>query len=148
MTSPIIPDFILKMFEKEVTKINLLIIEKICNHYELDIHDVKQQLSNDLNINFDIINDNIEQIKVVKKHNSKPDTDNIDKTSLCIARVFIQSDLKVIECSRHKVDGNEFCKLHLKLHQSNTLKYGTINDKKPDEISTAKLNRKNKRNIY
>ena len=69
MTSPIIPDFILKMFEKEVTKINLLIIEKICNHYELDIHDVKQQLSNDLNINFDIINDNIEQIKVVKKHN-------------------------------------------------------------------------------
>lgn len=148
MTSPIIPDFILKMFEQEVTKINIIIVDKICDLYDLDIDEVKQQLSDELDMNFNVINDNIEQIKVIKKHNAKPDASTLDKSTLCIARVFIQSELKVKQCSRHKLDGQNFCKLHLKLHQNNTLKYGTIHDQKPDEISTEKLNRKVKRNIY
>lgn len=148
MTSPIVPDFILKLFEKEVSKINLIIVEKICELYKLDIDDVKTKIKKELNINFDVISDEIEEIKIVKKHKPKQEVSENNNTDLCIARIFLSSQLKVKQCSRHKLDGQEFCTLHHKLNQENKLKYGTIKEKKPDEISTEKLKRKVKRNIY
>jgi hypothetical protein len=157
------------MFEREITKINSIIIHKICQRYNLDEEEVKQTLSNDLQINFNIIHEDIEQIKIIKKHQPKQSaTTNIGQSSQtkmehddnkvvddaptkdtqCEARVFIASDLIVKQCSRPKLEGHKLCKLHQRLHEEGKLKYGTIHEDKPACISTAKLNQKVRRKIY
>jgi hypothetical protein len=62
------------MFEREIIKINSVIVHKICQEYHLDEEEVKQKLANDLAINFNIIHEDIEQIKIVKKHKPKSQT--------------------------------------------------------------------------
>jgi hypothetical protein len=70
MTAPLVPDFILKLFEKEVTKINLMIIEKMCAIYGIEVSEATDKMAKELKINFHIIDENIEQIKIVKKHHA------------------------------------------------------------------------------
>lgn len=145
MTCPIVPEFILKLFEKEISNIVERCVTKICDEYALEQNDVKQMLSREMNIAFDIVNENIEQIKIVKKNNKHEKGSEM----LCEARVYIASDLVVKQCSRSKLnDECRFCKTHQKQADTNTLKWGTIHDPKPDAISTAKLNAKAKRKIY
>jgi hypothetical protein len=149
MTSITIPDFVFAMFEQKVTEINLIIVNKLCSKYNINKDDAKAFLQKELNINFNIIQEDIEQIKVIKKHKKKVDDDNHQfKATVCDARVFIATDLVVKQCSRTKIDGSNFCKLHQRLHEEDKLKYGTIYDDKPDCISTEKLKMKVKRNIY
>jgi hypothetical protein len=74
MTSPIVPQFIFDMFEREIIKINSVIVHRICQEYHLDEEEVKQKLANDLAINFNIIHEDIEQIKIIKKHKPKSQT--------------------------------------------------------------------------
>lgn len=152
MTSITIPDFVFTMFEQKVTEINSIIVDKLCKKYGIDVSDAKKFLHKELNINFNIIHEDIEQIKVIKKHKKKvEDNDNHKhqgEGNICDARVFIASDLVVKQCSRTKIDGSTFCKLHQRLHEEGKLKYGTIHDAKPESISTEKLKMKVKRNIY
>jgi hypothetical protein len=137
------------MFEQKVTEINLNIVNKLCSKYNINEDDAKKFLQKELNINFNIIQEDIEQIKVIKKHKKKVDDDNQPaKATVCDARVFIATDLVVKQCSRTKIEGSNFCKLHQRLHEEDKLKYGTIYDDKPDCISTEKLKMKVKRNIY
>lgn len=174
MTCPIVPDFILKMFEQQITRVNLSLVEKMCQLYNIDINDAKKKLSKELDINFNIVGENIEQIKIIKKHqhpkktqaqqavvaqpdaassssgaskhtNNEPDDDT---PHLCEARVFIQSDLVTKRCSRLKKEGCKFCNQHQKFFDQGRLKYGTVKEEKPDEISSAKLNMMVKRKIY
>lgn len=156
MTSITIPDFVFAMFEQKVTEINLTIVNKLCAKYNINEDDAKKFLQKELNINFNIVHEDIEQIKVIKKHNkhNKHTINNVDsgnqeaQATTCDARVFIASDLVVKQCSRSKIEGSNFCKLHQRLHEENKLKYGTIHDDKPDCISTERLKMKQKRNIY
>ena len=169
MTCAVVPQFIFDMFEREITKINSVIVHKICQTYNLDEEEVKQTLSNDLKINFNIIHEDIEQIKIVKKHQpkqsallnagqsskTKTEEDVVDQhvnevtdDTQCEARVFIACDLIVKQCSRPKFDKHKLCKLHQRLHDEGKLKYGTIHDDKPACISTAKLSQKVRRKIY
>jgi hypothetical protein len=156
------------MFEREITKINSVIVHKICQTYNLDEEEVKQTLSNDLKLNFNIIHEDIEQIKIVKKHQPKQSSGQSSKTKTkedvvdddhqpekeptddtqCEARVFIAGDLIVKQCSRPKFDKHKLCKLHQRLCDEGNLKYGTIHDEKPACISTAKLSQKVRRKIY
>lgn len=160
MTSIIIPDFIFKMFTKQILDINNIIIDKLCVHYNLDKEEVHQVLKKEINMNFQLIGEDIEQIKVVKKHKKK-DTEKQKETketivssalsstsTYCDARVFIANDMIVKQCSRCKIDGSSFCKTHHDLNAKGKLKYGTIYETKPDSISTEKLNMKVKRTIY
>lgn len=152
MTSIVIPDFIFKMFTQKVLEMNNNVIDKLCEHYKIDKDDAKRFLEKELNIDFNIVNEDIEQIKIVKKHKKKEQKDDqkleTNTTSYCDARVFIQSELIVKQCSRSKLNGQSFCKTHQKQYETGTLKYGTIHQAKPDSISTEKLNMKVKRTIY
>lgn len=145
MTSVIIPEFVLQMFEKEVTKINLNIIKILCEEYHLDEDDVKQKLQDKININFNIIHEDIEQIKIVKKHEQKSKQSSEEQ---CDARVYLQNDLVVKQCSRPRLPECNLCKIHQKLKDEGKLKYGTIHDEKPECISTEKLNAKIRRKLY
>lgn len=152
MTSIVIPDFIFKMFTQKVLEINMTIIEKLCEHYKIDKNDAKQFLEKDMNIDFNLLSEDIEQVKIVKKHRKKENKDDThletNTTSYCDARVFIQNELIVKQCSRSKLVGQSFCKTHQKQYEAGNLKYGTIYETKPDSISTEKLNTKVKRTIY
>ena len=153
MTSITIPDFVLKMFTQKILDINKIIIDKLCEHYNLDKEDAYKFLEKEMKIDFKLIGEDIEQIKVVKKHKKK-ESEKTEENALaststyCDARVFIANELIVKQCSRCKLDGSSFCKIHHKLNQKGQLKYGTIHEAKPDSISTEKLNMKVKRTIY
>jgi hypothetical protein len=144
MTAVIIPDFVFKMFEQKVVEINKIIVQKLCEKYGIDLEDALQYLRSDLNINFNVVHEHIEQIKVTKKHQKK---DTIDNNTICEARVLVATDTNVKQCARKKLDGGRFCKLHQRLHEQDNLKYGTIDDAEPDDI-VKKVNMKTKRNIY
>lgn len=170
MTSVIIPDFIFQLFEKEITKINLMVVEAVCSRYNLNIEEVKTLLETDLKMNFKLLSQDIEQVKIIKKHisgasTSKAKTETTEKikpveietknknpkdgqTTFCNARVFISNELIVKQCSKSNISGCQFCKLHQRQHDEGKLKYGTINDKKPDAISTPALRLRVKRTIY
>lgn len=185
MTSVIIPSFIFQLFEKEITKINASIVDAICKKYSLDIQEVQQMLKADLNINFKIVSEDIEEVKIVKKHpvasNSKSIVSTLDvnpltsnqenqenkqnkenqqkkkqpaetpqegQNTFCDARIFIPSSLTVKQCSKNKVAGCNFCKMHQRLYEEGKLKYGTVHETKPEAISTPALNLRVKRTIY
>jgi ribosomal protein S17E len=138
MTAPIVPDFILNLFKNEIKKINISILEKFCKEFTINFDEAKIKLKDSLNIDFDLVNN--EKIKVVNKQKELPSEDR------CIARLFRKKDMEVNQCSRKKKDC-DFCKRHEKMNDENRLKYGTINDEIPEEISEKKLNKIKKKNI-
>lgn len=147
MTCAIIPDFILKMFEKEIAKVVERVVVHMCNEYSIDVEDAKSKLKDHLDINLHVVDSEIEQVKIVKKYNASSSKTE-PGANTCEARLFIQSELAVRQCSRSKLENCRFCKTHQKQFDSNTLKWGTIHDQKPDEISTAKLKQKVKKTLY
>lgn len=136
MTTPCIPDFILLLFQNEIKKINLIFLENICKEYNIDFNEAKNKFKD---INFELTN--IEQIKIVKKQKEHP------SEIRCIARVYKQKDLEVIQCTRRKGIDCNFCKRHNDMYLEKRLKYGTINDEIPIEISSSILSKKKKYSI-
>jgi hypothetical protein len=148
MTCAIVPDFVLRMFEKEIAKVIESVVMKMCDEYEIDLEDAKAKLKRDLNINLDVIDEDIEQVKIIKKHQTPSTSKGEPGVNTCEARLFIQSELMVRQCSRSKMENCKFCKTHQKQYDSNALKWGTIHDDKPEEISTAKLKQKVRKTLY
>lgn len=138
MTAPVVPDFILNLFKNEIKKINLTIIENLCKIYNIDIDEAKLKLQDSLNINFEL-NKN-EKLHFTTKQKELPTEDR------CIARLFIKKNIEITQCSRRKKDC-DFCKKHKKMNIEGRLKYGTINEEKPSEISDTKLNKIKKKSI-
>jgi len=137
MTTPIIPDFILKLFQNEINKININLLINFCKLFKVDLEDAKDKLKNELNISLDI--DKNEKIKIVKKHKEAP------KEERCCARVYRQKELEVGQCPRKHADGcGDFCKRHKKMNDEGRLKYGTISQAIPQELSATVLNKKKK----
>jgi len=138
MTTPIIPDFILDLFKDEIKKINLVLLEEMCKIYNIDIDDAKLKLQDSLNINFKLKNN--EKIKILKKRKDTPSEER------CIARLFRKSELIILQCNCKKKEG-DFCKRHLKMENERRLKYGTINDEIPEELSDENLKKIKKKSI-
>lgn len=148
MTCAIVPDFILQLFEKEIIKVVDGVVNKLCEEYSLDIQEVRERLKETLDINLHVVDSDIEQMKIVKKHQHASTSKSESSEHCCEARLFIHNELVVRQCSRGKMENSRFCKTHQKQFDSNTLKWGTIHDEKPEEISTAKLKHKVKKTLY
>jgi hypothetical protein len=138
MTAPVVPDFVLNLFKNEIKKINLIIIENLCKIYKIDIDDAKLKLEDSLNMNFEL-NKN-DKLQFTTKQKELPVEDR------CIARLFYKKQLEVTQCSRRKKNC-EFCKKHDKMNIEGRLKYGTINEEKPAEISETQLLKLKKKSI-
>lgn len=120
MTTPIVPDLILGLFQNEINKINLDLLEKVCQIYKINYQEAVERLKNELKVNLVINKD--ERIKIVK---TRPELNSNER---CIARCFKRSDLDLVQCTlRHYPDKN-FCKRHQNMFDNGTLKFGTIND--------------------
>jgi hypothetical protein len=136
------------MFTQKILDINNIIIDKLCEHYNIDKEEARTFLEKEMKMDFKLIGEDIEQIKIVKKHKKKETNASASNSTYCDARVFIANELIVKQCSRCKLDDSSFCKIHHKINQKGKLKYGTIHEAKPDSISTENLNMKVKRSIY
>jgi hypothetical protein len=140
MTTPLVPDFILQLFQDEVHKINSVVVQKMCTIYKIDYEDAVAKLADEAAIKLTLSNN--QKIKLVKKQKEA------DPKHRCQARVFRKKDLEVLQCTRKTpAEGACFCKRHQKMHDEGRLKYGTINDVKPDEISTPALVKKKKHTL-
>ena len=120
MTTPVVPDFILGLFQNEINKINTELLQKVCKIYEIDFEDVTKKLKDEFKVNLVLNKD--ERVKIVK---TRPELQPCDR---CIARLFKRSDLDLVQCTLRHYPDQSFCKRHQIMHDNGTLKYGTIND--------------------
>lgn len=134
MTSPIIPGEILNLFQSEVNKIVEKAVKKICDEYDIDFEEAKELVDIKLT-------PNIENLHITKKRQP-----NISKEDRCLARQIRPFGVK--QCDLRKKDGQDFCKIHQKCHDNNTLKYGKIDDPLPIDLDDYFLKFKNKNKIY
>lgn len=138
MTTPLIPDFVLSLFQNEIIRINSDLLKKTCDIYNIDFEDAKNKLKKELHITFQIKQN--EKIAIVKKQKI------VEPAERCIARVFRKKDIEVLQCTRRKKDC-DFCKRHETMFNEKRLKYGTIHEEIPHEISPTVLNKIKKNKI-
>lgn len=143
MTAAVLPDFVLRLLEVEISKVNMVFLEKIADKYNLDKAEILQMMKESMTVA--LLPSDEEKIKIISKRVTKMR----DPSERCIAVTFNKNEIEVKQCSRRFLDGFDFCKTHLKLFQEKRLKYGTIRDnEKPKEIAPAALKKVVKRNIY
>lgn len=121
MTTPTIPGFIGDLFKKEIYKIQLDTVDRICQVYNLDKQEVLKRIQiTDIKVDHP-------RLRIYWKH----ETEYGKKTSKpkCIAVLFKNKQL--IRCPRSQVDdrdGCDFCKVHMKCFKEDRLPHGTIYD--------------------
>lgn len=140
MTTPLIPEAIFGLFKDEIKKINTVVVTRLCGLYGLDVNDALQKLDEKANIS--LVLENTEVIKLVKKKKE------LETGERCIARLYKKKEMDLVQCSRRYMEGGCFCKLHQRMHDQGRLKYGTVNEDKPEEVSTPKLIKKKKITIF
>lgn len=136
MTTPILPEFILKLFQNEVNNIVQTEIKKVCELYQLNFDEVIQKLGH-----IEIKTTEHPGFQIIKKKKNI-----VSKEKRCLARLLC--DLEIKQCSKPKIEDCDFCGLHMRLNEENKLKYGKINDPLPDELRPEILNEKKLNKIY
>ena len=136
MTTPILPEFVLRLFQNEVSKIVHVEIKKVCELYKLDYEEVLGKLGQ-----VELETTDHPGFRIMKKNEKVA-----PKEVRCIARML--HDLEVKQCTRKHCEGSSLCKRHHSMHKDNRLKYGTVNDPLPDELRPEVLNEKKKNTIY
>ena len=123
MTTPIVPDFILLLFQNEINNITTKVLEKVCTLYKLDIEEVKKRLKEEAKVDLAITRN--EKIKVVKTQAE------LAPVERCIARVFNRQELCLMQCTRRHGKDYPCCKKHQSMMDKGNLKHGTINEQIP-----------------
>ncbi len=142
MTTPIVPDFILSLFQNEISKINLELLEKVCKLYKIDMTEAVKRLKDELRVELIITKD--ERIKIVR---TRPE---LDPSERCIAIVYKHSILDHVQCSLRHQSEKQFCKRHQNMNDNGNLKYGTIHEKcssKPETKTKTETETKVKRKL-
>ena len=132
MTAPILPSFVLQLFENEVKKIVEREVKKVCELYELNFTEVREKLGL-----IQVETTDVPGFRIMKKKERFAPPEE-----RCIARML--HDLEIKQCSNHKKK-DDLCGLHLSMGK---LKYGTILDPIPDELRPEVLNEKGHTKIY
>lgn len=119
MTTPMIPDFIIDMFENEIRKVMNDALTVVAKEYNLDLQQIRRKVEKKIEMKLEIVPDTYETVKITKlKPRKIPDPE-----SRCLARV--KKDNIICQCSFQAADGagKQFCTRHL-----TKMRYGTIND--------------------
>lgn len=129
MCSIELPKYVLGAFQKEINEIKINLIKKICEDYYLDEDELIEQYICD----FELINKNLENVQIIKRHNYNL---ALKKEDRCTARIY--NNGKGSQCKRSK-NINNLCTLHNKLLEKNgNLKYGYITEARPRGVFTNK----------
>lgn len=136
MTTPIIPEFVLKLFQDEVNKIVQCEIKRLCEIYKIDYEDAKDKLGL-----VELKTTPHPGFRLLKKNKKIT-----DKDQRCMARML--HDLEVRQCSRQRGEECDLCGIHAKMKSKGRLKYGLMSDPLPDELRPEVLNEKKLTKIY
>ena len=118
MTTPLIPDFIIDMYENEMRKFAINLIDIIANKKKLDKGELYSLVEKGTGFKLDLVSENKELIKIVKVKPRKLPSDE----ERCIARTLRNGIY--CRCTFHKTNSKGFCKRH----NAKPSKFGTIND--------------------
>lgn len=119
MTAPLVPSFLLKLFEAELHKVNGKIVDRICDLYNLNKKDVHSKLGKMLYTEVEVEQD--KKMKVIKVTPQKEITDD----ERCTARYYNKEEKQVMRCKK-KAKMQCFCMSHYNLSRQDYLRYGTI----------------------
>lgn len=130
MTTPLIPDFIAKLFYDEIYKIQEDTVDKICAKYSLDKKDVMAT------VGLKGLKWEYTDLRIIHKvhdrnYGTKKGTDK------CIARIWDKNEYKLYQCKRSK-KVCDFCLSHARMNDENKLVWGTINDPEPKDVEAKK----------
>lgn len=129
MTTPILPEFILSLFENEIKNIIQKTLTIVSNKYDINVKELQSVVEKEMRFKLEL--DSTEDIIIIKKRQNLPETNE-----RCIAR--IKKNGILLQCTR-KSKHDDKCGFHCKPQQ--TKKYGTIKDDLPEEpISKRKMN--------
>lgn len=141
--SAIVPHDLLRIMENEYSDMCLGVIEIICNHYQLDITQVKNVINKKTGMTF-VIDETKNNYKLVRRKPSKP---SLDSACRCIANLFDFQTRTARRCvhARKKEDDlefNLFCSVHNRMFRTDRLAYGI--DKSCQEEYDAAIGRMSK----
>lgn len=136
MTTPILPEFVLRLFQEEIDKVVKEELQKVCVVYKLDYEDVCKKIGR-----VELEPTKQPGFRIIKKNETFA-----PKEVRCAARML--HDLEVKQCSKKRCDCSTLCARHLNMQRNDRLKYGTIDDPLPDELRPEILDEKRKSKIY
>jgi hypothetical protein len=125
MTTTVLPEFILKLLETEISNITLNIVQRVCEEYNLPFDEVKTKISKYICVELKLKSD--VNYKVVKSHTRRV---HLDVNERCIANMMCPKVKEIRQCTRRRLDDEDckFCRTHMKMSDNDELKYGTIED--------------------
>lgn len=121
MTTPLVPSFLLKLFEAELHKVNSKIVDRICELYNLNKKEVHEKLGIMMFTEVDIKDDKKMKIVRITPHKEVP------KDNRCIARYYNKDNKEVMQCKK-LAKMQCFCMSHYNLSRQDYLRYGTIHN--------------------
>lgn len=136
MTTPILPEFVLKLFQDEVNKIVQKEIKRLCDLYKIDYQEAKSKMGV-----IELKTTEHPGFRILKKKEKI-----VDKDCRCLARML--HDLEVKQCSRQTSNQSKLCGIHANMKNKGRLKYGLVTDPLPDELRPEVLNEKKLTKIY
>lgn len=117
MTAAVLPEFILKLLEHELSKATLEVVEWVCQEYELPFEEVKKKLGKRMQLKLNL---DAEKNYKVTRVTLKPTVEPEDQ---CVANILCKDQKCVRQCTKEKKKGN-FCRLHYNMNKKNLLRYG------------------------
>jgi hypothetical protein len=118
MTTPLIPDFIVRMFENELRKIIGDIISYVSKEFGIDADILRKQVHRHVGIGIHVVKEDEEVVKIVKLKPRKAP----DDVFRCKALIMKNGDVQ--QCMLQKQTKCDFCKRH----RTCPSKYGVIGD--------------------
>lgn len=100
MTNLVIPDFIIKIFKKEIKDIHKSLLEKIAEDYNLDKEELLKKYLPEVNIK----SKNEENLRIIK---SRAYNVNLPIEEQCIAMTRNET-----QCMRSKLNDSVYCSIH------------------------------------
>lgn len=125
MTTVMVPDFIINMYEDEVKKVVNQVIVHISERFEINKDEIIEGVEKNLEMKLNVVPDS--ELKVVITH-KKPRA-QINQETRCIARLKKGGLFYQCSCKRNEAY-DMLCTRHGK---ATSLKHGTINDELPKE---------------
>jgi len=118
MTTPLIPDFVINMFENEIRGIIKQVIDVGVEHFGVDENEFKKRVEKKVGMKLTLVTEDTEIVRILKTKPRKLPADE----DRCLARVLKCGMYD--RCKFHKHEDNDHvCKKHMKC-----TKYGLIID--------------------
>jgi hypothetical protein len=127
MTSVLVPDFIINLYEDETKKVIHQVLDHLCDRYNLKKTEVVDGVEKNINMKLEIIPETKEDLVIVKRVPRTPPPEG----ERCIAR--LKKNGAFCQCGFRVKNNPDYCTRHFNAFKEDKLKYDTVNDELPVE---------------